>query len=74
MPGADNLLVEARAALLDAVEALDAHKDSVILIGAHWRSTCAQATPPSPWPGPPRTPTLPSTRGTLARIRVSRRP
>lgn len=34
MPGADNLIVEARAALLDAVEALDAHKDSVILIGA----------------------------------------
>ena len=34
MPGADNLIVEARAALLDAVEALDAHKESVILIGA----------------------------------------
>lgn len=34
MPGADNLIVEARAALLDAVAALDAHKDSVILIGA----------------------------------------
>ncbi|WP_182359810.1 GSU2403 family nucleotidyltransferase fold protein [Tomitella gaofuii] len=34
MPGAGNLIVEARAALLDAVEALDAHKDSVILIGA----------------------------------------
>lgn len=34
MPGADNLIVEARAALLDVVAALDAHKDSVILIGA----------------------------------------
>ena len=34
MPGADNLIVEARAALLDAVGALEAHKDSVILIGA----------------------------------------
>lgn len=34
MPGADNLIVEARAALLDAVAALEAHKDSVILIGA----------------------------------------
>ncbi|MGH3117884.1 MAG: GSU2403 family nucleotidyltransferase fold protein [Gaiellales bacterium] len=34
MPGADNLIVEARAALLDAVAALEAHKESVILIGA----------------------------------------
>jgi hypothetical protein len=34
MPGADNLIVEARAALLDAVAALEVHKDSVILIGA----------------------------------------
>ncbi|GIM68026.1 hypothetical protein Pve01_90050 [Planomonospora venezuelensis] len=34
MPGADNLIVEARAALLDAVAALEAHKDSVTLIGA----------------------------------------
>lgn len=34
MPGADKLIVEARAALLDAVAALEAHKDSVILIGA----------------------------------------
>lgn len=34
MPGVDYLIVEARAALLDAVAALEAHKDSVILIGA----------------------------------------
>ncbi|MBB5786045.1 GSU2403 family nucleotidyltransferase fold protein [Jiangella mangrovi] len=34
MPGANNLIVEARAALLDAVAALEAHKASVILIGA----------------------------------------
>lgn len=34
MPGADNLIVEARAALLDAIAALEAHKESVILIGA----------------------------------------
>lgn len=34
MPGADNLIVEARAALLDAVAALEAHRESVILIGA----------------------------------------
>ena len=34
MPGADNLIVEARAALLDAVAALVAHKASVILVGA----------------------------------------
>lgn len=34
MPGVDNLIAEARAALLDAVAALEAHKDSVILIGA----------------------------------------
>lgn len=34
MPGADNLIVEARAALLDAITALEAHKASVIIIGA----------------------------------------
>jgi hypothetical protein len=34
MPGVGNLIVEARAALLDAIAALEAHKDSVILIGA----------------------------------------
>lgn len=34
MPGADNVIVEARAALLDAIAALDAHRDSVILVGA----------------------------------------
>lgn len=34
MGGAVNLIVEARAALLDAMVALEAHKDSMILIGA----------------------------------------
>lgn len=34
MPGVDNLIVEARAALLDAIAALGAHEASVILIGA----------------------------------------
>ena len=34
MSGVDNLIVEARTALLDAVEALTAHKDAVVLIGA----------------------------------------
>ena len=34
MPGADNVIVEARTALLDAIAALEAHKASVILIGA----------------------------------------
>lgn len=34
MPGAANLIVEARAVLLDALAALEPHKDSVILIGA----------------------------------------
>lgn len=34
MPGGDNLLVEARTALLDAVAALAAHQRSVILVGA----------------------------------------
>ncbi len=34
MPGVGNLIVEARAALLDAVAALEARKDSVTLIGA----------------------------------------
>lgn len=34
MPGAGKLIVEARAALLDAVAALEAHTDSVALIGA----------------------------------------
>ncbi|WP_299167442.1 GSU2403 family nucleotidyltransferase fold protein [uncultured Arthrobacter sp.] len=34
MPGDENLIVEARAALLDAAIALRAHSDSIILIGA----------------------------------------
>jgi hypothetical protein len=34
MPGADKLIIEARTALLDAAQALDAHKESVVLIGA----------------------------------------
>jgi Nucleotidyltransferase len=34
VPGADNLVVEARAALLDAVAALEPHRDAVILVGA----------------------------------------
>lgn len=34
MTGGANLLVEARAALLDALVALDPHRDSVILVGA----------------------------------------
>ncbi len=34
MPGAGNSIVEARAALLDAIAALEAHMASVILIGA----------------------------------------
>lgn len=34
MPGADNLFVESRSALLDAAEALEAHSTSVILVGA----------------------------------------
>lgn len=34
MPGDDNLIVEARAALLDAADALAAHQESIILIGA----------------------------------------
>lgn len=34
MRGVDNLIVEARAALLDAIAALDSHRESVILIGA----------------------------------------
>jgi hypothetical protein len=34
IPGGNNLLVEARSALLDALEALQAHRDSVIVIGA----------------------------------------
>jgi hypothetical protein len=32
--GVSDLIVEARSALLDALEALDAHRDSVIVIGA----------------------------------------
>lgn len=34
MPGDGNLIVEARAALLDALAALAVHRDSVILVGA----------------------------------------
>jgi hypothetical protein len=33
-PGGSDLLIEARSALLDALEALQAHRDSVIVIGA----------------------------------------
>ncbi|WP_182263319.1 nucleotidyl transferase AbiEii/AbiGii toxin family protein [Rhodococcus sp. UFZ-B548] len=33
-PGGDNLLVQARSALLDALEALDQHRDALIVIGA----------------------------------------
>ncbi|KAF0958013.1 hypothetical protein [Rhodococcus sp. T7] len=33
-PGGDNLLVEARSALLDALHALDDHRDALIVIGA----------------------------------------
>ena len=72
MRGADNLIVEARAALLDAIAALDAHKASVILIGAQ-AIYLRRATPPSPWPRQPRTPTSPSTREDLLRILFSRR-
>lgn len=49
MPGGDNLIVEARAALLDAIAALEAHKDATILIGAQaiylrtGNATCALA-------------------------------
>ena len=71
MPGADNLIVEARTALLDAIAALEAHKASVILMVPK-RSTYAQATPPSHWPRQPRTPTSPSTPANSARIPFSR--
>ncbi|MDF3310006.1 hypothetical protein P3H15_33870 [Rhodococcus sp. T2V] len=33
-PGGDNLLVQARSALLDALHALDEHRDALIVIGA----------------------------------------
>lgn len=33
-PGGDNLLAEARSALLDALHALDDHRDALIVIGA----------------------------------------
>ena len=32
-PGGDNLLIQARSALLDALDALDQHRDSLIVIG-----------------------------------------
>lgn len=72
MPGADNLIVEARAALLDAIAALEAHKASVILIGAqaiYLRTgnatfAMAEATKDSD---------LPSRPENLARIPFSRR-
>ncbi len=34
MSGAENLIIEARAALLDALAALEPHRDSVVLVGA----------------------------------------
>jgi hypothetical protein len=33
-PGDAELLISARAALLDALQALDAHRDALVLIGA----------------------------------------
>lgn len=34
MPGADDLLIAARSALLDAFDALRAHRDAIVLVGA----------------------------------------
>lgn len=34
MSGADDLLVKAREALLDALKALSAHRDAIVLVGA----------------------------------------
>src|SRR3954454_6652417 len=34
MPGADDLLIRAREVLLDAMEALSAHRDAIVLVGA----------------------------------------
>lgn len=70
MPGADNVIVEARAALLDAITALEAHKASVILIGSqaiYLRTGHAS----SPSLKQPRTPTSPSTPEDSARILCS---
>ena len=57
MPGEANVIVEARAALLDAIVALAAHQHSVILVGAqavYLRSkgasfALAEATKDSDW-------------------------
>lgn len=73
MPGVGNLIVEARAALLDAVAALEAQKDSVTLIGAQaiylrtGSATFALAEPP-------RTPTWRSIHGGFILDAVSRQP
>jgi hypothetical protein len=34
MPGADDLLIAARSALLHALDALRAHRDAIVLVGA----------------------------------------
>jgi len=34
MPGADDLLVRSRSALLDALDALSEHRGAIVLIGA----------------------------------------
>jgi hypothetical protein len=34
MPGADDLLIAARSALLDALDALSAHREAIVLVGA----------------------------------------
>ena len=51
------LLVQARSALLDALEALSEHRDAVIVIGAQ-ASTCTQATLSLPSRKPQKTATL----------------
>jgi hypothetical protein len=34
MPGADDLLIDSRSTLLDALDALSAHRDAIVLVGA----------------------------------------
>lgn len=60
--GGDDLLVRTRTVLLDALAALAAHRDSVVVVGAQ-AVYLHTGDAPTAVAGPPRTVISPSTRG-----------
>jgi hypothetical protein len=80
MPGADDILIAARSALLDALLALGDHTGEVTIIGAqaiYLHTGAADSTRgllTSRWPKRPRTATSSSIPATWHTTRASRRP